>query len=76
MSFIVFDLEWNQGPDYIPKGKRPLAFEIIEIGAVKLNDDFEIVDMFSQFVRPVVYKKFNNHTKQIVDVSMKQLERA
>ena len=76
MDYIVFDLEWNQGPDYIPKEKRPLAFEIIEIGAVKLNDDFEIVDMFSEFVHPMVYRKLNHHTKQMVDVSMKQLEAA
>ena len=37
MNYIVFDLEWNQCPYGKDKENQRLPFEIIEIGAVKLN---------------------------------------
>lgn len=73
-SYIVFDLEWNQSP----KGKRgenpKIPFEIIEIGAVKLNRDREITDKFHRLVRPMIYKKIHFRTKEIIGVDMKALE--
>ena len=67
MHYIIFDLEWNQcpkGPDY----ENPrLPFEIIEIGAVKLNDAFEVVDEFSRIVKPRVYKYLHNHIRQMLN---------
>ena len=50
MNYIVIDLEWNQSPigetevDGFP-------FEIIEIGAVKLNHNREIIDIFHELVK-------------------------
>lgn len=38
MNYIVFDLEWNQNPDGRRHPDSRLPFEIIEIGAVKLNE--------------------------------------
>ena len=38
MNYIVMDLEWNQASDEKTKLDNELLFEIIEIGAVKLND--------------------------------------
>lgn len=67
MNYIIFDLEWNQcpkGPDY----ENPrIPFEIIEIGAVKLNDSFEIIDEFSQIVKPRVYKYLHKHIRQMLN---------
>ena len=37
MNYIVFDLEWNQCPDGKEKEIKDMPFEIIEIGAVKLD---------------------------------------
>ena len=37
MNYIIFDLEWNQCPDGKVKENPALPFEIVEIGAVKLN---------------------------------------
>ena len=59
MNYIVFDLEWNQPIDYGQHSKRALSFEIIEIGAVKLSEDFELLGSFDEFIKPVVYKKLN-----------------
>ena len=43
MNYIVFDLEWNQPADGKKNSERKLLFEIIEIGAVKLNEKREII---------------------------------
>ena len=41
MNYIVFDLEWNQCPGGKEKENKKLPFEIIQIGAVKLDDQWE-----------------------------------
>ena len=43
MNYIIFDLEWNQtyGGSELENPRMP--FEIIEIGAIKLNSNFEII---------------------------------
>ena len=38
MNYIVFDLEWNQCPYGKDRENKRLPFEIIEFGAVKLDD--------------------------------------
>lgn len=42
MNYIVLDLEWNQGNEKVEKQRKDVPFEIIEIGAVKMNDRLEI----------------------------------
>ena len=43
MNIIVFDLEWNQSP-IGQAGEHPrMPFEIIEIGAVKLDEHYHII---------------------------------
>ena len=51
---IVFDLEWNQAAEK-SKEASDLTFEVIELGAVKVDDAGQIVDTFERLVRPVVY---------------------
>jgi len=57
MEYIIMDLEWNQPTCYRETLKDPvfLTGEIIQIGAVKLNSEFRIVDKFSTLVRPQYY---------------------
>ena len=55
MNYIVFDLEWNQNPDGRKHPDSRLPFEIIEIGAVKLNEKREIIDTFQCLIKPKVY---------------------
>ena len=40
MDYIVLDLEWNQSPNGKEDSVEHLPFEIIEIGAVKLDEGF------------------------------------
>ena len=56
MKYIVIDLEWNQSADP-EQVKESLPFEIIEIGAVKLNENLGQESMFHQYIKPTCYKK-------------------
>ena len=51
MNYIILDLEWNQGNEQKEKQLKELPFEIIEIGAVKLNSRMEICDTAAPFLR-------------------------
>ena len=74
MNYIVFDLEWNQCPYGKDKENQRLPFEIIEIGAVKLNGKKEMSGEFHRLVRPMVYKKLHFKTEEILDMDMEQLK--
>lgn len=76
MSYIVIDLEWNQCPSGKAKENPALPFEIIEIGAIKLNDKREVIGHFSETIRPQVYRKFHFRTKEIIQMDMEELKGA
>ena len=76
MPYIVIDLEWNQCPAGKAKENPALPFEIVEIGAIKLNDNREIIGHFSETIRPQVYRKFHFRTKEILHMSMEELKTA
>lgn len=73
MDYIVFDLEWNQCPDGKEREVPALPFEIIEIGAVKLNSERKMIDKFHCLVRPVVYPKLHFRTREIVKKTEEEL---
>lgn len=61
MNYIIFDLEWNQcGSDSeILTDPVCLPGEIIEIGAVKLDDRFQKVDELRLYIKPQYYQKLH-----------------
>lgn len=61
MNYIIFDLEWNQcGSDSeILTDPVCLPGEIIEIGAVKLDDSFQKVDELRLYIKPKYYQKLH-----------------
>ena len=75
MDYIVLDLEWNQCPEGKAEAVEQIPFEIIEIGAVKVNEKKEIVGEFSELIRPQVYKEMDSHIGEIVHVTMEDLEK-
>ena len=75
MDYIVLDLEWNQSPDGKGTQRKEIPFEIVEIGAVKLNAKFEIADTFSEIVAPSVYKEMHYVTKELIHLDMDQLKK-
>ena len=71
MNYIIFDLEWNNAYNYkVGKGFN----EIIEIGAVKLNDSLELVDSFKQIIKPAVSKKLTSHFKNLTHITMEEIK--
>ena len=75
MNYIVFDLEWNQPQDGKHSDERELAFEIIEIGAVKLNSDLKLVGKFQQLIRPQVYQEINWRIRKMLALKPGELSR-
>ena len=75
MNYIVLDLEWNQSPNGKEDSVEHLPFEIIEIGAVKLNSERQIIDQYQVLIQPRVYKKLHHRTREIIQMDMKLLER-
>ena len=74
MNYIVFDLEWNQSPGGKKWSNSRLPFEIIEIGAVKLNEKKEIVDSFQRLIKPQVYNWIHDSIHEVIHVNYKDLQ--
>lgn len=68
------DLEWNQCPEGKRKEVEEIPFEIIEIGAVKLNEKLEIIGDFCEKIKPQVYKKIDQHVGEIIPITMEDLK--
>lgn len=67
------DFEWNQSPYGKGSGKKHLPFEIIEIGAVKLDDNRQYVESFSVIIKPKVYKRLHYITQELTGISYDEL---
>lgn len=76
MNYIVFDLEWNQCPGGKAKENPKLPFEIIEIGAIKLNEAREEIGTFQEVIRPLVYHHLHFRMKEVVPVEEEELRNA
>lgn len=74
MDYVVLDLEWNQASDNRDARSRLLTFEIIEIGAVKLNSRMEIIDTFQELVCPQVYEEMHSVTERLIGIHMEELQ--
>ena len=72
LVYIVLDLEatcWMGRP---PKGIN----EIIEIGAVKINQYGEVLSQFSKLVKPVVNPRISGFCSKLTGIKQKQLNLA
>ncbi|MCD8105243.1 MAG: exonuclease domain-containing protein [Lachnospiraceae bacterium] len=76
MNYIVLDLEWNQCPYGKAKEIASLPFEIIEIGAVRLNEALQVTGQFREIVRPQVYTSLHFRTREIVTLRSLDFEGA
>lgn len=74
MKYVVLDLEWNQ-PDNSAGVNPNLPFEIVEIGAIMLNEERQIIGEFSQIIKPVVYGEMNRITGKLIRLQMNELKK-
>lgn len=75
MNYIVLDLEWNQSNTGQEPNADKLPFEIIEIGAIKLNNNLTMISEFTELVKPVVYHELHHITSKIIHMKMEELMR-
>lgn len=73
MNYIIFDLEWNQGAERTPD--KP-GFEIIEIGAVKLNEKLRLTDRYQSLIKPQIYTTMHRITAELVNLEIRDLQGA
>ncbi|HAU51427.1 MAG TPA: hypothetical protein DCW43_06640 [Clostridiales bacterium] len=80
MTFVVFDMEWNQPIPYIPSPIDPkiLPGEIIDIGAVKVTmlseNEYQLSRPFSVTIRPVYYRIMNKQVSKVINKSTDDLK--
>lgn len=77
MAYIVLDLEWNQAMNshaaifnHLP---IHLAGEIIQIGAVKLDENFCPGEEFQSDVRPVYFRSMHYKVKKLTGIDKERL---
>lgn len=74
MNYIIYDLEFNQAFDKNNKNST-LPFEIIQIGALKVNEDFEIVDSFNRLIKPTLYKEIHPYVENLTGITTNMLNK-
>ena len=73
MNYIVMDLEWNQSAKGKQFSEDHFPFEIIQIGAAKVNEKLDIVDEWQCTIKPQVYTKLQNTVKKILGITENDL---
>ncbi len=77
MFYIVLDLEFNQSFPFKTGTKTETdpecPFEIIQIGAVKLNENFEQIDCFDRMISPQLYPRIHPYVEKITGITQRDL---
>ena len=71
------DMEWNQALTFSEMVKDPvfLTGEIIQIGAIKLNQTLEVVDSFNERIAPQYYTELHPKVAEITKLSNRDLQK-
>ena len=80
MDYITLDLEWNQAymQQALAVQKRigaHLHGEVIQIGAVKLNEEMEIIGSYSIIVKPRFFCKLHRHVRDLTGITQHMIDR-
>ena len=79
MNYVVVDLEWNQAMSSKSSvfNKLPIHLrgEIIEIGAVKLDENMRPTEEFTIDVKPVYFRRMHYKVKKITGFDKERLSR-
>lgn len=71
MNYIILDFEWNNAYNYAAK---KFVNEIIEIGAIKLDRNLNIIDTFKQLVKPDNFKKLSSRCKNLTNITNTEIK--
>ena len=70
MSYVILDLEWNGS---FSRSANRFVNEIIEFGAVKIDDELNITDEFSMLVKPRIGKRVSGKVRQLTKITTREL---
>lgn len=77
MNYIIFDLEFNQNYNNKNENLTTLSskcpFEIIQIGAIKLDSNHNKTGVFNALVKPSIYKTIHPFVKKLTGITMDNL---
>jgi len=77
MNYIVLDMEWNQPWPGSPSSKKVLPVsirgEIIQIGAVRVNEDQQVADEFQIMIKPKYYRHLNRRVSKLTGIKESRL---
>lgn len=73
---IILDFEMNPVPEKDKKIRKYLTQEIIEIGAVMLNEKFEEIDRFSCLVKPEFSADISSYVTKLTGITTKEVYNA
>lgn len=76
--YIVVDFEFNQAFDFGSGGESDPAcrFEIIQIGAVRLDENFNETGRFSKYIKPVIYTRLHPYVAKMTGITEAELRSA
>lgn len=78
VRYVVVDLEWNQYPKWIrtPVSRDGVVMphEIIQIGAVKVDDKFRVVDTFAVGIRLQGRRKLSKHVARVIQKTQAEID--
>lgn len=70
MEYVIFDLEWD---NCFYKPEKKFINQILQIGAVKLNDSFDIIDRFTATVRSSISKKVTGRFASLTGITTEKM---
>ena len=75
MNYIIFDMEWNQPADLSAMVTEPIPVtgEIIEIGAVTLDDRFRLIDELRLYITPMHYTRMHRRIAALTGIHDRDL---
>ena len=77
MHYILMDLEWNQPLSHLSaqfrRHGKQLMFDLIQIGAVKLDSERRMIGSFNQFIQPGLYRKLHPRISRITGIHQEDL---
>ena len=80
MHYVVVDLEWNQPLSHLSSAFRKvgdrLMFEVIQIGAVKLDEGLRMTGSFNRLITPEHYLKLHPRIRRITGITQDDLRDA
>ena len=71
LHYIILDLEWNN--TYARRIKKCIN-EVIEVGAVMLDENLNIIDEFSCFIKAQIGKKLRNSVKNLTSITNEDIK--